>query len=80
MDANSLGGTGNIKTTSGFDRQGRFIAGSGSINYNESTEKKNVEGQLTFADTFGSNRTRGVAASVSCDKRHSSNEWLQVGG
>jgi TonB-dependent receptor len=80
MDANSLGGTVNIKTTSGFDRKGRFISGSGSINYNESTEKKNIEGQLTFADTFGPNRTWGLAASASYDKRHYSNEWLQVGG
>lgn len=80
MDANSLGGTINIKTTSGFDRKGRFISGSGSVNYNESTEKENIEGQLTFADTFGPSRTWGLAASVSYDKRHYANEWLQVGG
>ena len=61
LDANSLGGTVNIKTTSAFDRKGRFISGSGSVNYNESTEKTNIEGQLTFADMFGPNRTWGIA-------------------
>ena len=80
LDANSLGGTVNIKTTSAFDRRSRFISGSASMNYNESTEKRNLEGQITFADTFGPQRVWGLAASASYDKRDYSNEWLQVGG
>lgn len=79
MDANALGGTLNIKTASAFDRRGRFVAGSVAGNLNETTDKTDLEGKINYSDTFA-NQKWGIAAGASFDKRHYSNNWLQVGG
>ncbi|MBL9215918.1 MAG: TonB-dependent receptor [Opitutaceae bacterium] len=78
LDANSLGGTINIKSASPFDRKGRFIAGSVVGNSNEDTDKQNYEAKVTFSDQFGPDRKWGIAASASYDQRDYSNHWLQT--
>ncbi len=79
LDANSLGGTLNIKSASPFDRTGRFVSGSLALNRNETTGKNNLEGRLAFSDTFGPGNKWGLAASASYDQRDYSNHWVQTG-
>jgi len=78
MDANSLGGTLNIKTASAFDRKGRFIAGGVTGNYNETSEKYNLEAQLTFSDIYGKDGSWGLTANVNYDKRYFENHLVQA--
>jgi TonB-dependent receptor len=80
LDANSLGGTVNIKTGSAFDHKGRRVTGSAAVNHNVSADKNNVEGRLSFSDTFGPDKKWGISAGASYDKRDYENHWLQVGG
>lgn len=79
LDANSIGGTLNIKSASAFDRKGQFIAGSVSAAKNGATDDINPGAQISYSNTFGPNNTWGIAASASYDKRDYSNEWVQVG-
>jgi len=79
LDANSLGGTLKIKTASPFDRKGRFTSGSVGANYNESTEKSNLEARLAYSDIFGEGKW-GIAVGTSYDQRDYSNHWIQQGG
>jgi len=79
LDANSLGGTLKIKTASPFDRKGRFASGSVGANYNESTEKSNLEARLVYSDIFGGGKW-GIALGTSYDRRDYSNHWIQQGG
>jgi TonB-dependent receptor len=78
LDANSLGGTLNIKTASAFDRKGRFIAGGVTGNYNETSEKYNLEAQLNYSNIFGKSGHWGLAASINYDKRFYENHWVQA--
>jgi len=78
LDANSLGGTINIKTASAFDRKSLFVAGSIGAQQEEATGKTNPVLRFNFSDVFGSKL--GIAANLSYDKRDYSNEWVQVGG
>ncbi len=80
MDANSLGGTLNLKTASPFDRKGSFFSGSVSGNRNETTGKQDLDAQVSYSTQFGPENKWGLAAGLSYDKRHYSNEWLQVSG
>ncbi len=80
LDANSLGGTINIKTASPFDRKGRFVAGSVTANFNESSEKFSQEAQLNYSDLFGAGQHWGLAANVNYDKRYFENHWLEARG
>jgi len=78
LDANSLGGTINIKTASGFDVKQRRITGSVAGNHNVSADKNNYEARLSLADTFGPAKDWGIAVSTSFDRRDYSNHWLQT--
>lgn len=80
MDANSLGGTVNIKTAGPFDSAGEFkLTGTVQGNYNETTEKTDLLVKAGASTLFGEKKVWGVAASVSYDKRSYSNHWLQTG-
>lgn len=79
MDANAIGGTLNIKSRSAFDHKGRFLAGSIAGNRNAAAGKNDASLQATYTDTFGPNKTWGLAVSASYDKRNYANEWLQFG-
>lgn len=78
LDANSLGGTINIKSASAFDRKGRFISGSVTGNRNESSEQNNLEARVSYSDLIGPDKKWGLAISSSYDKREYSNHWLQT--
>lgn len=88
LDANSLGGTINVKTASPFDRKDRLITGSVAVNHNPSAgrsnlegapDKNNLEGRLSYSNVFGPERKWGIAASFSYDERAYANHWLQTG-
>lgn len=79
LDANSLGGTINIRTASAFDRPGRFIGGGVAFNYNESTDKSNPEARINFSDTFGADDRWGIAVSASYEKRDYANDQVAAG-
>jgi TonB-dependent receptor len=79
MDANAIGGTVNIRTTSAFDRKGRFVSGSVSGNHNGGTEQNHLAAQVTYSDLFGPKNRWGLAASASYEERSYQNEWTQFG-
>ncbi|MBM3851575.1 MAG: TonB-dependent receptor [Verrucomicrobia bacterium] len=79
MDANSLGGTVNIKTAGPFDREGRHVSGTVQGNYNETTEKTDLLFKVGGSMLFGEKKLWGIAAGVNYDKRSYSNHWLQTG-
>jgi len=78
IDANSLGGTLKIRTASPFDRKGRFTSATVSANYNEATEKQNLEARVLYSDLFGPGKKWGLAVGASFDERDYSNHWLQT--
>ncbi|MBL9207181.1 MAG: TonB-dependent receptor [Opitutaceae bacterium] len=78
LDANSLGGTINIKSSSAFDRRERFLSGSVSVNHNDSSDKNNLEAKISYSDLFGPQKKWGIAVSTSYEKREYSNHWLQT--
>ena len=92
MDANSVGGTINIKSSSAFNRQGRFIAGSvtamrnGGINKTNPNpsgigmDKNDGSASLTYSDRFGTAQTWGLTVSANYDRRSFQNDELQIGG
>ncbi len=77
MDANALGGTLNIKTTSPFDRKERFLAGSAGVNYSGTTEKSGPSASVNFSDLFGPGKKWGLTAGANYDKRYFANHRLQ---
>lgn len=79
LDANSIGGTLNLKSASAFDRKGRFIGGSVAGNRNGNADKDNLSAQASYSDVFGARQEWGLAASVSYEKRNYQNEWAQFG-
>ena len=79
MDANSVGGTINIKSASAFDIEGRRITGSIAGTRNGNAGKNDAAAQLSYSNRFGAKDAWGLAASASYDKRHYRNEWLQFG-
>lgn len=76
LDANSLGGTINIKTISAFDRQGSFALAKVKIDYNDLREKFGYGGEATYGTTFAGNKI-GIAMSASYDKRYTQNDYEQ---
>jgi TonB-dependent receptor len=69
MPADSIGGHINIVTPSAFDRSQRTLQGSVSGNYCDLTDELGESGQFTIGDVLGKDKTFGVLASVSYDKR-----------
>jgi len=85
MDANALGGTINIKTVSGFDRNERYIYGDVEGGENRLSKGSVYGADFTYGDVFGKNRTFGVAFAGSYSNRHVVNDnvrasWTEDGG
>lgn len=77
MDANALGGTLNIKTTSPFDRKGRYLVGSVGVNYSATREKSGPSASVNFSDLFGPKKRWGLSAGANYEKRYYANHRLQ---
>lgn len=78
LDANSLGGTLNIKTASAFDRKERFLGATAALNVNEIRGKTGYAYSASFGDTFGRDRQFGLALSATFDTRSYQNDKIQT--
>ena len=83
MDADSLGGTINIKSLSAFDRDGRFYKATLETNYDEHTSQASPKLSLIASDLFslgdGDNNV-GVAGAISGYKRKFGSDNVETGG
>ena len=83
MDGTSLGGTINILTPSGFDHQGRFIAGAVQYGQNLGIKKPISSGEFAFTNVFGAGGGKlGVALTMNYDNRNTARDkvFLAWGG
>ncbi|MCP5530209.1 MAG: TonB-dependent receptor [Opitutaceae bacterium] len=70
MDGNALGGSINIRSASGFDREGRFIFGSVEVGDNRASDDGSLYGaDITYGNVFGADKTVGLALSASYSNR-----------
>lgn len=64
MDGQSIGGTINIVTPSGYDHPGRYINASGEVGYNDFGKSSKIyAANLSMSDRFGDNDQFGVFVS-----------------
>ncbi|NCV70388.1 MAG: TonB-dependent receptor, partial [Betaproteobacteria bacterium] len=67
MDANSLGGTIEIKTLSAFDLPGKFLSANAGLGYDQLSKKSSPSGSLLWSDRFAEGKL-GVALGISAEK------------
>lgn len=83
MDANSLGGTINVRSLSAFDHDGLFYTLSGEGNYDSNVEKTSPKGSGAVSDIFsvgnGTNNL-GIAAALSWQERDFGSDNVETGG
>lgn len=83
MDADSLGGTINVKSLSAFDRDGRFYKATLETNYDEHTAQTSPKVSLTASDVFsvgaGTDNV-GVAGAISWYERKFGSDNVETGG
>lgn len=77
MDGTGIGGAINIRSASAFDRPSRFLSGSLAMGYSELANDKIYEGDVTFSDRFGADKTIGVALAGSFSRRPFRTEAIQ---
>ncbi|RKX32407.1 MAG: hypothetical protein DRP71_12075 [Verrucomicrobia bacterium] len=77
MDGNSLGGTINIKSASGYDREKRFIMGKLELGSNTVADGTLIDTDITYGDTFNDGKI-GLALSANYSNRPYSSEELQM--
>lgn len=76
LDANSLGGTLKIKSSSPFDRKGRHVSGEIGGIHNDSTSSNNLQARLAYSNIFADGKW-GLMVGGSYDERDYSNHWMQ---
>jgi TonB-dependent receptor len=79
MDANSLGGTVDIKTLSAFDQDGRLLSLELGGSYSDNVNKTSPLGSLLFADRFMDGKL-GVAFGFNAEKRKFGSDNVETGG
>lgn len=83
MDADSLGGTINVKSLSAFDRNGLFYRASAEANYDSNTSKTSPKLSLSGSNLFalgGEEDNFGVAAAISWFDRDFGSDNVETGG
>ncbi|VUD42023.1 Colicin I receptor [Thalassocella blandensis] len=82
MDADSLGGTINVKSLSAFDRDGFFYKANIETNYDEHTSQYSPKISLTSSQMFslGKNENIGIAGAVSWYERDFGSDNVETGG
>jgi TonB-dependent receptor len=80
MDADSLGGTINVKSLSAFDRDGLFYKVSLESNYDDHTSEASPKLSLTGSNIFGENKNIGVAGAISWFERSFGSDNVESGG
>ncbi len=79
MDANSLGGTVEVKTVSAFDVKGPLLNMSLGDGYNTLANKHSPQAGVLWADRFGGGRF-GIAIGASADRRKLASDDVETGG
>ncbi|WP_095053394.1 TonB-dependent receptor [Pseudomonas sp. Irchel s3b2] len=83
MDANSLGGTVDVKSLSAFDHKGLFYTGSSEASYDKSTHQISPKFSGAISDRFSLGDgidNFGVAAALSWQKRDFGSDNVETGG
>ncbi len=78
MDAQGLGGTVNIITPSGYDKEKTFAYGKFEVGYNDVSEDQQYAIQGTYGTTFGADRKFAMAVSASYEWRPYRNEKIET--
>lgn len=76
MDADTIGASIEINTTSGFDRKKPFVAVSAEGSYNDLTEKLSPKGSVDFATRIGEDF--GIAGGLSYYKRRFATDNIEA--
>jgi TonB-dependent receptor len=79
MDANSLGGTVEVKSLSAFDLPGKLLSANLGASYDQNTSQTSPNGGVLWADRF-MDGTLGVAAGLSLEKRKFGSDNVETGG
>lgn len=83
MDANSLGGTVDVKSLSAFDHPGLFYTGSSEASYDKNTRQTRPKFSGAVSDRFSLGDgidNFGVAAALSWQKRDFGSDNVETGG
>ncbi|CAH0321406.1 TonB-dependent receptor [Pseudomonas brassicacearum] len=83
MDANSLGGTVDVKSLSAFDHKGLFYTGSSEASYDKNTRQTSPKFSGAVSDRFSLGDgidNFGVAAALSWQKRDFGSDNVETGG
>ncbi|WP_433860449.1 TonB-dependent receptor [Pseudomonas thivervalensis] len=83
MDANSLGGTVDVKSLSAFDHKGLFYTGSSEASYDKNTRQTSPKFSGAISNRFslgGGIDNFGVAAALSWQKRDFGSDNVETGG
>ncbi|MGD8217053.1 TonB-dependent receptor [Pseudomonas thivervalensis] len=83
MDANSLGGTVDVKSLSAFDHKGLFYTGSSEASYDKNTRQTSPKfsGAISNRFSLGDGIDNfGVAAALSWQKRDFGSDNVETGG
>lgn len=83
MDANSLGGTVDVKSLSAFDHKGLFYTGSSEASYDKNTGQTSPKFSGAASDRFSLGDgidNFGVAAALSWQKRDFGSDNVETGG
>ncbi|PAU50997.1 TonB-dependent receptor [Pseudomonas sp. PICF141] len=83
MDANSLGGTVEVKSLSAFDHKGLFYTGSSEASYDKNTQQTSPKFSGAISDRFSLGDgidNFGVAAALSWQKRDFGSDNVETGG
>ena len=79
QDANSLGGTVEVKTLSAFDLPGKLLSATVGASRDQNIGKTSPNGSVLFADRF-MNGKLGVAGGVSYEKREFGSDNVETDG
>ncbi|ROM13931.1 TonB-dependent receptor [Pseudomonas protegens] len=83
MDANSLGGTVDVKSLSAFDHKGLFYSGSSEASYDQNTRQASPKFSGAASNRFSLGDgvdNFGVAAALSWQKRDFGSDNVETGG
>ena len=79
QDANSLGGTVEVKSLSAFDLPGTLLSATAGASYDENSSQTSPNGGLLWAQRFMDGKL-GVAAGLSIEKRKFGSDNVETGG
>ncbi|MBV7534734.1 TonB-dependent receptor [Duganella sp. sic0402] len=79
QDANSLGGTVEVKTLSAFDLPGKLLSGAIGASRDQNIGKTSPNGSILFADRLLDGKL-GVAGGLSFEKREFGSDNVETGG